>query len=92
MITGKTFTDCLIEGPAVIAAVGDTTFDGCDMGVTKNPHSLLYKAQGPLLVGVIGFKDCKFERCRFRQVGFTGHDDFVEGMKDKITPMSEDVA
>lgn len=88
VITGKTFTDCVIEGPSVIAVMGETTFDGCDMGAVSNPHSLLFKAQGPHLVGVIGFKDCKFVRCRFRQIGFTGHDDFVESMKNEIASVS----
>jgi hypothetical protein len=87
IITGKTFTECVLEGPAVIAAMPGTIFDSCDMGAVQDPHSLLFKAQGPKLVGVIGFKDCNFVRCRFRQVGFSGHDDFVEAMKTDLAPV-----
>lgn len=81
IITGKTFTDCLIEGPAVIAPLDGTILDGCDLGAVKNPASLFFKAQGPMLVGVIGFQDCKFVRCQFRQIAFTGSDTAVDQMR-----------
>jgi len=84
VITDKMFIDCVLEGPAMIAPLAGTTFDSCDMGAVENPHSLLFKAQGPKLVGVIGFRDCTFVRCRFRQVGFSGHDDFIEAMKSDL--------
>ena len=89
VITGKTFTECLIEGPAVIAVMGNTRFDGCDMGWTQDSNSLLLKPQGPHLVGVIGFKDCLFVRCRLRHVGYTGHDDLIEAMKTGISSTSK---
>lgn len=87
VIAGKVFTHCVLEGPAMIAPLPGTTFDNCDMGAVENPHSLLFKAQGPKLVGVIGFKDCIFERCQFRLVGFSGHHDFVDAMMNDLSPI-----
>ena len=35
VITGKTFIDCRIEGPAVLAALGACEFDACDLGFSS---------------------------------------------------------
>ena len=80
-IRGKTFTDCVIEGPAVLAVMTGTTFDGCAMGTTSDMNNLLYKPQGQKLAGVVGVADCKFVRCRFVQVGFTGSDELLEDLR-----------
>ena len=73
-ITGKTFTDCVIEGPAVMAVMNGTVFDSCNMGVAVNPRNLLLKPLGDKIVGAIGMAGCRFVRCRFAQVAFTGDD------------------
>ena len=80
IIRGKTFTECLIEGPALMAIVEGVTFEGCNMGVASDPKSLFYKGQGPVLVGTTAVADTKFARCRFVQVGFTGRVDTLDGM------------
>jgi hypothetical protein len=84
VIRGKTFTDCMIEGPAVMALVDGVTFDGCNMGVANDPTSLFFKGQGPILIGVIGVADTRFVRCRFVQVGFTGHTAMVDTMAAEL--------
>ena len=82
ILSGKTFTRCRIQGPAVVAIMGSTTFEGCNMGRVTDPRSLTFLPQGPLLVGVIGLKDCKFVECEFDFVGFAGPqevmDDFAQ--------------
>jgi len=87
-IRGKTFTDCVIEGPAVMAVMDGTTFESCTMGMTSDTANLLYKAQGKKLAGVVGMAECTFVRCRFVQVGFTGTDEFVEQMRAGIISMA----
>lgn len=72
VVTGKTFTDCVIEGPAVIAVMNGTVFDSCNMGAAANPRNLLLKPLGDKIAGAIGLADCRFVRCRFAQVAFTG--------------------
>ena len=89
-IDGKTFTDCLIEGPAVMAVMNGTTFDNCSMGTTSDVRNLLYRPlSNTKLAGVIGMANCRFVRCRFVQVGFTGMDDLLEQLQSGIKILSE---
>jgi len=95
-ISGKTFTDCLIEGPAVLAVMTGTAFDSCAMGMTTDPKTLLLRPLGASVAGVIGMADCKFVRCRFVQVGFTGADGLLDELQAHIASgnarMEEDAA
>ncbi|MBX9576556.1 MAG: hypothetical protein K2X07_13065 [Caulobacteraceae bacterium] len=88
-IRGKTFTDCVIEGPALMAVMTGTTFDGCVMGTTADTNNLLYKPQGRKLAGAVGVSDCKFVRCRFVQIGFTGSDDLLDDLRGGIQTLGK---
>jgi hypothetical protein len=83
-IEGKTFTECLIEGPAVMAVMNGTTFDGCNMGVASNPRTLLLQPLGDMIAGVVGMSNCSFIRCRFVQVGFTGSPELLEQIEANL--------
>ena len=83
-IENKTFTDCIIEGPAVILPGDNVGFDGCHMGVASDPAMLLLRPVGKTVNGVIGFKNCKFIRCRFAQIGFVGDDRFIEEFQQTL--------
>ena len=89
IIKGKTFKDCLFEGPALMVPVKDCSFDGCNMGAVKDANSLFYMPKGPMLVGAVPFEDCRFINCRFSQVAFTGHVDFIESMSTGLTSLNE---
>ena len=80
VIQGKTFTDCQIEGPAVLLALGGVVFDGCDMGYAAgDPKALLLMPMAKnRVIGAIAMQDCRFERCNFVSVGFTGSDAFLD--------------
>ena len=78
VIDGKTFTDCLIEGPAVLMATDNVQFDNCNMGIASDPKTLLMKGLGDKVTGVIPFSNTRFVRCRFVGVAFTGHPDFMK--------------
>jgi hypothetical protein len=89
-IDGKTFTDCLIEGPAVMAVMNGTTFDNCAMGTTADIRTLLYRPVSQTMMGgVIGMSNCRFVRCRFFQVGFTGTDELIDDLTTGIQPLSK---
>lgn len=83
-IEGKTFTDCVIEGPAIMAVMNRTHFDNCNMGAVTNPRSLLYRPLGEKLAGVVGMSNCRFVRCRFVQVGFTGSDELLSELETML--------
>lgn len=79
VIEGKTFTDCVIEGPGLLAVLANTHFENCALGVTTDMRNLLYTPVGrEKLSGVIGMANCRFLRCRFVQVAFTGSDELIE--------------
>lgn len=84
MIDGKTFTDCVIEGPAVLMATENVSFDGCNMGVTTDAKNLLVQGLGPKLTGVVPFANTRFVRCRFIGVAYTGHPDFMKSIIDNV--------
>lgn len=89
-IEGKTFTDCLIEGPAVMAVMNETRFDSCAMGTASDVRTLFYKpVSRTKMAGVVGMSNCTFLRCRFVQIGFTASDERVDEMVAGIKPMSE---
>jgi len=85
VISGKTFTDCVIQGPALVAILKGTTVDGCNMGAASDAKSMLFAPQGDKLVGAIGLQDCRFVRCRFVQIGYTGNAAFLEDMAQSLT-------
>lgn len=88
-IKDKTFTDCVIEGPAVMAVMNGTFFDNCAMGTTTDVKSLLYRPVSDVkMSGVVGVSNCRFVRCRFVQVGFTGSDQLLDEMASGIRSQS----
>lgn len=89
VIAGKTFTDCVIEGPGVMAVMNGTRFDGCNMGVAADVKTLLYRPVGTTkMAGVIGVSNCTFIRCRFVQIGFTGSDELLAELEAGIGSMA----
>lgn len=86
LIEGKTFTDCRLEGPAVIIPVGQCHFEACDFGFSNGDmRNLLLTPMGPQTVtGAIGFKDCTFTRCVFMAVGYTGTPEFLREMTTNV--------
>lgn len=89
-IEGKTFTECLIEGPAVVAVMNGTSFDGCHMGVFTDARTILYKPMGDMMAGVVGMSNCKFIKCRFVQVGFTGSDELLNDLAANLSSANLD--
>jgi hypothetical protein len=84
-IQGKTFTDCLFDGPAVIVPLGQCHFDTCDFGLSRGDmRNLLLSPMGPNVNGAIPFKDCTFVRCSFLSVAYTGSPEFLHEMSTNV--------
>lgn len=88
-IEDRTFTDCAIEGPAVLMILDGVTFEGCNMGVTDDARNLLMKPVGDKLTGVIPVRNCKFVRCDLFRVAYVGGPEFTDGFADGLKPMTE---
>ncbi|MEN5170183.1 hypothetical protein ABE444_11500 [Brevundimonas pondensis] len=91
-IEGRTFVDCLIEGPAVLLAVEGCHFDDCNLGdADGDPRTLMLAPQAPRqVVGPIPFRNCRFIGCQFLGVGFTGSPEFLASMTQALTsPQTE---
>lgn len=82
LIEGRSFKDCVLEGPAVLLPISGCRFDSCNMGdAMGDTRNLLLTPMGPQKVtGVIAFKDCTFTNCSFLRVGFTGTPEFLAEM------------
>ncbi len=80
VIEGRTFTNCRLEGPAVVAILGGVHFDSTDFGYAGGDvaRMVLRSASPSGVVGVIPFKDCRFVGCSFFAVGYTGPEAFLQ--------------
>jgi hypothetical protein len=69
-IRGKTFEDCKLYGPAVIAPIGshDISFLRCVFDAP--PEMLFWDSNADRVVGPIGMESCTFNRCEFHNIGF----------------------
>ena len=68
-VSGRTFEDCLISGPAVIDIHRTHLDDRCVFFVPENGEATVFVEPGRTLAGVIPVQDCIFHNCRFRNVG-----------------------
>ena len=79
-IEGRTFIDCELHGPAVIVPIVGCDFSGCNLGSADGDMAnlMLQPLGSSRVTGCIPFRECRFERCRFLAVGYTGAPDFME--------------
>jgi len=83
VLKGKTFTNCRIQGPAVVVPISGCQFDACNMGSADGDmRNLMFQPLGPTrLTGAIPLSDCLFRRCDFVGVAYTGAPDFLEQLQ-----------
>jgi hypothetical protein len=79
-ITGRTFRNCRIEGPAVMLVLDNVNFDATNFGPNGGDvRNLVLRPAGPTsVVGTIPVEDCQFINCEFFGLGFTGPDQFLD--------------
>ena len=92
VLDGYTFTNCVIDGPAVLAVVDAVTFRSCDFGRIGAASDLLFTPRGQHLTGAIGFSNTRFVNCRFDMVGFTGNEEFLRAFEANLATRSGDDA
>ncbi len=81
-IEGRLFTGCTIVGPAVLVIGGDFTLN--HNVIEGDADAFLWPVERERVVGGFLVKDCAFKGCTFRHVGFAGHPDVIERIRDTI--------
>lgn len=69
-IHGWVFEDCDVYGPAVLIGVDDSPIVACDLGPSAEAVFWLVEDGRDLIAGATKIRDCRFEGCRFHNVGF----------------------
>lgn len=84
----RTFTDCVIEGPALMLVLDGVHFDSTNFGQTGGDmRNMLFKPMGDVGIGAIPVRNCTFLRCQFQTIGITGNDTLLQMLIDQvITP------
>lgn len=75
-VSGYTFTNCLLVGPAIVVLSGSTMTGS---GFTGELEGLLWRLpESEFVFGAVMFENSTFDDCRFERVGFAGNDEFFE--------------
>lgn len=80
VVEGRRFTNCRLQGPAVLLSIEGNTFNSVNFGFTDGDIASLILRQGSptRVVGAIGMRHCVFDRCEFFGIGFTGPEEFLQ--------------
>jgi hypothetical protein len=86
IIEGRTFTDCYIEGPAVMLVLEGTHFEGVNFGPTGGDlRNILFRPMsGERAIGSVPVRNCTFRNCQFHTLGITGSDDLLQMLVDQV--------
>ena len=85
MIEGRTFTDCVFEGPALMLVLEGVHFESTNFGPTGGDmRNMLFKPMGNVGIGAIPVRNCTFTNCRFNTLGITGNEDLLQMLIDNV--------
>jgi hypothetical protein len=85
-IEGRTFTNCVIEGPAVMLVLEGVQFDGTNFGQTGGDvRNILFRPLGSRGIGAIPVRNCTFQTCDFEAIGITGNDSLLQMLTEQVT-------
>ena len=86
IIEGRTFTDCRIQGPAVMLVLDGVDFEGVNFGPTGGDmRNMLFRPlSGDIAIGAIPVRNCSFRNCRFETLGITGSEDLLQMLVDQV--------
>ena len=90
VIEGRTFTDCRIEGPAVMLALEGVHFESTNFGPTGGDvRNMLFRPMtGRMAIGAIPVRNCTFRNCEFHTLGITGGEELLEMLARQVTSVA----
>ena len=80
-IDDRTFHNCVIYGPAVIASTGFTDAKHCVYTVPPEQMYVVMAEDRKPRAGFLIAHDCEFKQCRFIGISFVGDADAIEKMR-----------
>lgn len=80
-IDDRTFHNCVIYGPAVIAASGYTDLKHCIYTAPPEQFYVMMSEDKIAKAGFLVAHDCEFKQCRFVGISFVGNARDIEKMK-----------
>lgn len=86
VLEGRVFTDCVIEGPAVMLALEGVRFEGVNFGQTGGDmRNMLFRPMsGQMAIGSIPVRNCTFRNCQFQTLGITGPDELLNVLVEQV--------
>lgn len=85
----RTFTDCVIQGPALMLVLDGVHFDAVNFGQTGGDmRNMLFRPMGDVGIGAIPVRNCTFTGCRFETIGITGGDDLLQMLINQVATTS----
>lgn len=85
MIEGRSFTDCVIDGPALMLVLEGVHFESTNFGPTSgNLRNMLFQPMGNMGIGAIPVRNCTFTNCRFQTLGITGNEDLLKMLIENV--------
>lgn len=86
MLEDRAFTDCTIEGPALMLVLDGVFFDSTNFGHTGGDmRNMLFQPMGGSAIGGIPVRNCTFTRCHFQTIGITGNEALLQDLIDNVT-------
>ena len=86
LIEGRAFTDCIIDGPALMLVLEGTHFESTNFGPTGGDmRNMLFKPMGAMGIGAIPVRNCSFTRCTFQTLGVTGNEALLNMLIEQVT-------
>jgi len=82
LIQSRTFEDCWIYGPAVLAGDNASDIQYCTFDGSFDA-ALIGTDLPPNVVGVIFLKDCKFRKCHFFEISFLTSPNNVKALRQR---------
>jgi hypothetical protein len=78
-IEGRSFVDCVLFGPAILAMTEETGFLNCQFAAVEGDvRNLFVRPAGGRVIGAVSIAGCHFEGCLLNGLGLVGDDEFIE--------------
>ena len=86
-IEGRTFIDCVLIGPAILAMTEETKFINCQFGAVEgDERNLFVRPAGSRVIGAVSIGGCHIEGCLLNGLGLLGDDGFIEAFFATLLP------